>query len=441
MIKKNRQENRWYNKAEFFLFLDIQRKHGDILLLNVNELLISLSQTLDFAEREVLPTHLNHGMRVAYVSARIAQKIGFSEKDQFDLISYSLLHDNGVMASMRKTNHLSKETGVGAQTVPIINNADGLAVEAAPSHCIEGEKNLENFPFINQKENVILYHHENFNGSGYFGISGNQIPLYSRIIRLADSIAIWFADGLGTDRITDAVIRNAHLFDPDLSEAALELGRNVEFWLAQADRFVQHALIAMLPQVSRELDYRQIREISQMFSRIIDAKSPFTGSHSRGISEKTGFICQYYEFDEKTYWKMRIAADLHDLGKLAIPSSILDKPAKLDRNEFKMIQSHPFYTRRILEQIDGFGDITEWASNHHEKLNGSGYPYGLDRERLDFNSRILACVDIYQALTEDRPYRTGMSHAEAIRIMMDMAKHELIEESVTEDMDSIFRDA
>lgn len=411
------------------------------MLLNVNELLVSLSQTLDFAEREVLPTHLNHGMRVAYVSARIGQELGIPEKDLFDLISYSLLHDNGVMASLRKTNDLGKETAVGAATVPVIKSADGRAVEAAPSHCIEGEKNLENFPFIDRKENVILYHHENYDGSGFFGVAGNNIPLYSRIIRLADSIAIWVSDGMSSDRITDAVIKNARLFDPDICEAALELGGHIEFWLDQNDRFVQHALIDMLPQVSRELDYKQIRKISQMFSRIIDAKSPFTGSHSRGISEKAGFICQYYEFDENTYWQMRIAADLHDLGKLAIPSSILDKPAKLDRDEFRVIQSHPFYTRRILEQIDGFGDITEWASNHHEKLNGSGYPYGLDRQRLDFNSRILACVDIYQALTEDRPYRKGMSHAEAIRIMTDMAKNELIEESVTEDMDSIFRDA
>ena len=228
---------------------------------------------------------------------------------------------------------------------------------------------------------------------------------------------------------------------PDLCEAALELSSNVEFWLDQKDLFVQGALVSMLPKVSRELDYKQIRTISHMFSRVIDAKSPFTGSHSRGISEKAGFICQYYEFDEETYWKMRIAADLHDLGKLAVPSSILDKPGKLSRAEFQVIQSHPFYTRKILERIDGFGDITEWASNHHEKLNGSGYPYGFDRRRLDFNSRILACVDIYQALTEDRPYRKGMSHAEAVRIMRDMAKQELIEESVTEDMDSIFRDA
>lgn len=417
---------------------EFSSKACDCLLLNINELLISLSQTLDIAEKEVLPTHSNHGMRVAYISARLAKKIGLSESNLFDLISYSLLHDNGVMISLRKMSNKAEATGKEPYQLPVIKCVDSGAVEAAPQHCIEGEKNLQNFPFLLKRENVILYHHENYDGSGFFGISGNEIPMFSRIIHLADSMAIWYSSDMGADQITNLIVRNANLFDPDLCEAALELSSHVEFWLDLRDMFVQRALMTMQPQVSREFDYQRLRKISQMFSRIIDAKSPFTGSHSRGISEKTGFVCQYYEFDEETYWQMRVAADLHDLGKLIVPSSILDKPGKLSRDEFRMIQAHPYYTRKILERIDGFQEITEWASNHHEKLNGSGYPYGRDSNNLDFNSRILACVDIYQALTEDRPYRKAMEHEQAIRIMKDMVSHGLIEASVTEDMDSIF---
>ena len=229
------------------------------------------------------------------------------------------------------------------------------------------------------------------------------------------------------------------MYDPVVRESFNNVSGEVEFWLGMDNMFVKDSLISMLPKVSTDMDFKQIRNISQIFSKIIDAKSPFTGSHSRGISEKTGFICQYYDFDEITYWKMRIAADLHDLGKLAVPNEILDKPAKLSRKEFRVIQSHPFYTRKVIGMIKGFEDITEWASNHHEKLDGSGYPYGIDRSRLDFNSRILACVDIYQALTEDRPYRKGMSHNKAIEIMDGMAVDGLIEETIVEDMDSIFR--
>ncbi len=395
------------------------------MLFNVNELLISLSLTLDFAEKDVLPNYTSHGIRAAYVAGRIARELGMPDEPLFDLVSYSLLHDNGVLGALRK----GAGSGRPAET----------AMEANSEHCVAGEKNIRTFPFLNPQKNIILYHHEHFDGSGAFGLSGNEIPLYSRIIAMADAIAVLYARGLNSDEILEALRRNARFFDPDVREAVEKLGRRVEFWLGMGNAFVKSSLLSMLPKVSRELNYRQIHSISRIFSRIIDAKSPFTGSHSRGISERVGQICRYYEFDEKTYWMMRIAADLHDLGKLAVPNSILDKPTKLTRQEFMTIQSHPYYTRKILENIKGFEEITEWASNHHEKLDGSGYPYGLDRSRLDFNSRILACVDIYQALTEDRPYRKALSHAEAMKLMQGMARDGLIEPSVTEDMGTIFR--
>ena len=398
-----------------------------MMLFNVNELLISLSWTLDVAEKNMLKANSNHGMRVAYICARIAQAFDLPLKHRFDLLSYALLHDNGIMASVRKKAKLNQNVKFSAET-----DAD---------HCIEGEKNVSAFPFLSKRENVILYHHEHYDGSGFFGICGENIPEFSRIIFLADYIAVRFSQGWSSSEIIDAVKRDSSYFDPALRDAVFELSHHIEFWLGMDDQFVQSTLMSMLPQTNRVMDYKQVRGISQIFSRIIDDKSPFTGSHSRGISEKVGFICQYYEFDERMYWKMRIAADLHDLGKLAVPNTILDKPGKLSRQEFEVIQSHPFYTRKILSMINGFEEITEWASNHHEKLNGSGYPYGLCADQLDFNSRILACVDIYQALTEDRPYRKGMNHNEAIKILYDMAKEGLIEESVTEDMDSIFRDA
>lgn len=397
------------------------------MLFNVNELLISLSKTLDFSEKEVLHNNTNHGMRVAYISARIAHALSMSDRHLFDLISYSLLHDNGVMASLQNSSRFQLETEI--------------SMEMNSAHCIEGEKNIETFPFLNRQQNVILYHHEHYDGSGFFGISGNQIPLYSRIIALADYVAIRYSLGWDCDDIVKSVKQNRRFFDPVVYDAMLELSGHLEFWLGMDDMFVKNTLISMMPRVIREFNYKQIRSISQIFSRVIDAKSPFTGSHSRGISEKTGFICQYYEFDDTTYWQMRIAADLHDLGKLAVSNSILDKPGKLNKKETMIIQSHPFYTRKIIETIKGFENITEWASNHHEKLNGSGYPYGLNANQLDFNSRILACVDIYQALTEDRHYRKRMSHGAAIKIMQNMVQDGLIEPSVTEDMDSIFKDS
>lgn len=389
--------------------------------MNVNELLISLSQALNFAEEGVLNKSTNHGVRVAYISGRIAQVLSMPEENLFDLISYSLLHDNGVMNALLE--------------IPVRST---FRTGTNPAHCVEGEKNIAEFPFLHRERNVILYHHEHYDGSGFFGVSGRDIPLYSRVIALSDKIALLYSGGMQEDDIVSRVQTEARIFDPVVREAFLELSGRVEFWLGMNDQFVQGALAAMLPRVYRRLEFQEIRSVSQIFSRIIDAKSPFTGSHSRGISEKVGKICSYYEFDGDTYWKMRIAADLHDLGKLIVPNEILDKPGRLTPQEFRVVQAHPYYTRKLLEMINGFEEITEWASNHHEKLDGSGYPYGFGEDRLDFNSRILACVDIYQALTEDRPYRKGMSHGAAVRIMQEMARDGLIESAVVEDIDSLF---
>ena len=120
-----------------------------------------------------------------------------------------------------------------------------------------------------------------------------------------------------------------------------------------------------------------------------------------------------------------------------VPNEILDKRGSLNQREIEIIQAHTFYTRKALEMITGFEEIAEWAANHHEKLNGKGYPYGLDKSRLDFNSRLLACVDIYQALTEERPYRKALSHNKAVGILRNMANQGLIDASIVEDIGMI----
>lgn len=389
---------------------------------NVNDLLNSLSYSLDYVENDLISNVTNHGRRVAYIAARIGEKLQLSDHDLFDLISYSLLHDNGVTKSLLKTNVTDSY----------------FKVELNQGHCVEGEKNIAVFPFFQKVPNIILYHHERYDGSGFFGITGKDIPLYSRIIALADFIAIEFSEHKANNDIVDAVKNSSQNFDPELTEIFYELSRYIEFWLNMNDSFVYNALNLIMPSVTRQFSYKEMRLVSQIFCNIIDAKSPFTGSHSRGISDKIGVLCQYYEFDEDTYWQMRIAADLHDLGKLMVPNDILDKPSALTPSEIAIIQSHPFYTRRALEIITGFENIANWAANHHEKLNGNGYPYGLDEKNLDLNSRLLGCVDIYQALTENRPYRKSMSHEKAIELMRGMAKQNLIEASVVEDISTIF---
>lgn len=385
---------------------------------NVNELLSALSFTLDYVEQDLLNNVTNHGRRVAYIASRTGQKMKMTDEELFDLISYSLLHDNGVTKSL----------------LMLQGPKNYIKAELTNRHCVEGEKNIVFFPFFVTIPNVILYHHEQYDGSGFFGVTGEDIPLYSRIIALADYIAIAYSENKSTHEIIHSIKFSKQQFDPGLRDIFYELSQNVEFWLNMNDTFVNMALHKMVPHVDREFNYRDLRSVSQIFSNIIDDKSPFTGTHSRGISEKTGLLCKYYGYKEESYWKMRIAADLHDLGKIMIPNDILDKPSGLNQHEIEIIQSHTFYTRKALEMITGFEEIADWAASHHEKLNGKGYPYGFDKSRLDFKSRLLACVDIYQALTEERPYRHALSHNKAVGILRSMANQGLIDAAIVEDI-------
>ena len=191
------------------------------------------------------------------------------------------------------------------------------------------------------------------------------------------------------------------------------------------------------PEIIYNYSWKDIVPISQTFMNIIDSKSKFTYRHSEGISNKIDMMSQYYQFETDKRQKLHIAANLHDLGKLYIPNAILEKPGNLERSEFNEIKKHSYFTKLALDKIPGFEDISKWAANHHEKLNGSGYPENLTEKELDFESRLMGIIDIYQALIEDRPYRQGLSHKKAMKIIYEMARGGFIDNQIAEDVDQV----
>ena len=158
---------------------------------------------------------------------------------------------------------------------------------------------------------------------------------------------------------------------------------------------------------------------------LLTIKSPFTSKHSIGVAEKAAQYARYIGYDVLDIEKMYLAGALHDIGKMMVGNEILEKPDKLTDEEFDKMKNHAGYTYLILSQVDDFEEIRDWAALHHEKLNGKGYPFGKTADELNEQERIMACVDIYQALTEERPYKKGMSHEKACDILDDMAKKRL----------------
>ena len=165
----------------------------------------------------------------------------------------------------------------------------------------------------------------------------------------------------------------------------------------------------------------------------------FTRLHSEQLAQKLVKMAEYYGYSREKTERLYVAGILHDIGKMAIGNDILEKPAKLNEEEFVQMKNHAWYTYVILSQIEGFEDITQWASRHHEKLNGKGYPFGLTAEQLSKEDRLIGCIDIYQALSEDRPYKNGMSHDTCMSIMRNMVREGYIDADITEDVAKVMQ--
>jgi HD-GYP domain-containing protein (c-di-GMP phosphodiesterase class II) len=157
------------------------------------------------------------------------------------------------------------------------------------------------------------------------------------------------------------------------------------------------------PYKNKHINSEELFSIGELFRHIIDFKSSFTATHTARVSACAEIMSKLFGLTELEVSMMRIAGNFHDLGKLMIPNSILEKPGRLSKDEFNIIKSHTYYTYRILKSIGGLERITDWAAFHHEKLNGEGYPFHLDYSKLDIGSRIMAVSDIFVALREDRP--------------------------------------
>jgi HD-GYP domain-containing protein (c-di-GMP phosphodiesterase class II) len=147
--------------------------------------------------------------------------------------------------------------------------------------------------------------------------------------------------------------------------------------------------------------------------RIVDAKDTYTGELSQKVSRLAEGIARTHGLDAKTVEQVRLAALLHDMGKIAVPDQILQKPGKLDPDELAVLREHPELGFQLLEGL-GVAPVDAWVRHHHECWDGGGYPHGLQGEEIPLGSRIILVADAFDAMTTDRAYRRGGSVADAI---------------------------
>jgi HD-GYP domain-containing protein (c-di-GMP phosphodiesterase class II) len=256
---------------------------------------------------------------------------------------------------------------------------------------------------------------EHWDGNGMpDGIAGWEIPQLARILCLAQTVEIFHA--AGGVKAARAVVkrRRGRWFDPGLVDALLAISHDRAFWatLDEPDVSGWEPVELMLTADDERLD-----RIAEAFARVIDAKSPFTASHSERVAEIAVGIGGALRFDAVGLRDLRRAGLLHDIGKLAISNLILDKPGKLTEAEFAQIKEHPTYSLQILERAPCFAPIAPLAANHHERIDGTGYPRGLGGADLELPMRTLAVADVYEALTAKRPYRDALPVEQALDIV------------------------
>lgn len=397
----------------------------------INDMLFALSYALDSVESELVGARAHHSERVALLCVETGRQLGLSDDEMLDLAACAVLHDNALTEYVA----LLKESGGAAQ-------ATQAPSAALRPHCEIGERNISKLSFYPRAKNAILYHHENADGSGAFGLTNEETPLYARLVHLGDT----FDNLYELNHITPARYEQIRqwlqskrngLFDRELV-SALIAAFPFEKTALLANGQVRRALVSSLPRKIARRSDGEITALAAMFAHITDCKSHVTCRHSIGIAEKSRDMGVYYGCDSETVSKLYLAGALHDIGKLTTPAAILEKPGKLTSAEWEIMKQHVTATYEILKDIKGLEDVTSWASLHHEKLDGSGYPFGKTAGELGKFERLMACMDIYQALTETRPYKDGLPHDRALSIMRGMVEDGQLDGDIVEDIDKRF---
>jgi HD-GYP domain-containing protein (c-di-GMP phosphodiesterase class II) len=372
----------------------------------------SLLSALAKAMNLINPDMENHHQETAYLAYQIGMEMGLHTEDLHLIASAALLHDVGTIVMPQRENlaeiesHRREIAHIGAEMIRDLEPFEMIAniIEL----CQNGWR--ENVEFAKTKACSRAVH-------------GNieQCIDVAECIHLADVIsALWDEEGEILNQV------------PMIREA-VEAGRGTEFSDKAVDAFqrisqrefvwmdfvLNPTFLMFFTGDMHDLSLEETVELTQLMSRIIDFRSSFTAMHSAGVAASAKELARLAGMNEKDCMKMEIAGNLHDVGKLRVPNEILEKPGKLTEEEFNKIKEHPYYTRLILMDIEGFEEIADWAGFHHEKLNGRGYPFHFDSGFLSLGSRIMTVADIFSAITEERPYRKPMSREQAMKVMWE----------------------
>ena len=414
----------------------------------LSDVLSALSYALDLTEGQPA----GHTNRTCIIGMRLGDEIGLSAEQRTALYFALLLKDAGCSSNAAKMASLfgsddqlvkqrmklvdwhrpaelavrtAQLCGVGQSTADRVRHFLGIARAGEVTRdimqirCDRGADIALGLGFPDATAAAIRALDEHWCGLGYpTGLRGEDIPVLARIANIAQTVDVFFMAG-GLDAALEVVrARRGRWFDPRLATHVLGWKRDAAFWQQLNSETLRDTVRGLEPGAHvRHVDADGLDAVARSFAEIIDAKSPYTARHSFNVAAYARHISARLGLSPVEQRRIYRAGLLHDIGKLGISNRILDKPGKLDAAERAAIEQHPRFTWEILQRVDAFSDFAWLAAVHHEKLDGSGYPWALRGDALDGPSRILAVADMYEALSADRPYRAGMSYEGAMAIL------------------------
>lgn len=419
--------------------------------IHLAEIVGALSYALDITEGQ--PE--GHTLRCCWIGMHIGRRLGLDDAALSDLYYTLLLKDIGCSSNAARLcqlylandlqfksdykfidhtlpqllgfilTHTGMKESLAERFRAIINiarNGGEIARELIETRCTRGAAIARQMRFSETVAQGILDLDEHWNGQGQpLGLAGPAISLGARIALLAQVIDVFFMSSGPRAAMREIRRRKGDWFDPALVGEFEHVAEDPLFWVGLRADDIEARVLALEPvQMVITVDEDYLDDIAAGFAKVVDSKSPYTSGHSDRVALFADMIAEAMDFTpERRRWLKR-AALLHDIGKLGVSNQVLDKPAKLDDAEFAEIKRHPLLGETILSRIAAFADMARIAAEHHERLDGKGYPRGLDASRLSLETRIVTTADIFDALTADRPYRPAMPVGQALDIMAGM---------------------
>lgn len=366
---------------------------------------ISIQTVLNLLHNIIVPVSadlVNHLQRTAIITYYLSRHARLDQQSVSTAFLAGMLHDIGALSKDRARLTVGSED--------FLDNHEQL-----------GRTMTSGIRFLSPVTPILENHHVKWSDT-----NDENLPLVNHLVHMADTFELFLRTIKG-DFIAqrEQIIKQFFLLPEQWPEKlinALKESSNEDgFWFRLGNPMLPQVLNAISPLHDHMLDHHDFLEVCQLISRIVDTHSSFTRTHSTSVAHVAARLAELYGYDRDMQEKICIAGYLHDIGKLFTPLSILEKRGKLENDEYAIMKQHSYKTLVMLNPIPELGNIVHWAANHHERLDGSGYPFRLTAASLDMPSRILAVADVFTAMTENRPYRQGMQSEKALTILREEA--------------------